>query len=448
MFGRRLASWNRFWFAPADPTVLGLIRICCGAVTTYTLFAYSFMLPDLLGKDAWYDLDLRLNTVRYRPSLTSPLHAPVGMEYAPAVASTPKEQEYIDAYKKKWGVAPPPPFPRDAEEAKQLDEFKEDHVYDLRVFGLAPPRTPQEYAYLDEYMHHSANVLRRPPPAYPHSDREKQDVFAYMAENDGFDPRLAASIGVPAWSLWFHVTDPRTMLFIHILIVLVAFLFTIGFCTRITSALTWMTSLWYIHRDPVMLFGVDTMMTILLLYLMIGSSGAALSVDRLIARWWSTAKPRVVNRWRRLFWRPALPQGALQPAAYSPVPLPTVSANFAIRLLQIHLCFVYGVSGLSKLQGPAWWQGTAVWGTLANYEFAPMNFEIFGVQVYTEFLRWLGHDWFLLACLLTASSWFTLAFEIGYPFLIWRPSTRWLFLWPSSYTASSACSWVSKPSRS
>ncbi len=151
-------------------------------------------------------------------------------------------------------------------------------------------------------MKHPANMMRRPPPAYPASAKEKEEIFDYMAKHSGFDPRLAYSIGQPAWSIWFHVTDPAAMTVIHGLVVLVTFLFTIGLCTRVTSVLTWMTSLWYIHRNPVLLFGVDTMMVILLLYLMIGPSGAALSVDRLIARWWSKAKPRVVNRWRSAVW--------------------------------------------------------------------------------------------------------------------------------------------------
>src|SRR5262249_27032635 len=116
------------------------------------------------------------------------------------------------------------------------------------------------------------------------------------------------------------------------------------------------------------------------------------------------------------------------PAAYSAVPVPSVSANVAIRLLQVHLCVIYMVSGLSKLQGSAWWGGTAVWSTLANFEFAPMAFEINHVQVYNEFLRLLGRHQLLLNTFLTGAGLFTLAFEIGYAFLIWRPSTRWVFL--------------------
>ena len=419
------SAWNAFWFTPRDPTVLGLIRICCGAITTYTVFAYTFMLQDFMGTHAWYDLNTRLTFLRTRAITIGPLS---GRNYPSAVPTNDKERAYVERYKQRWGVPPPPPFPATPQEEEDLNIFKERFHYDLRYDGLAPPKTKEEREYIPRYMLHPANTLRRPPPAYPASAKEEQAIFDYMATHDGLDPRLAYAIGQPSFSIWFHVTDPQAMMVIHCLIVFVTFLFTIGFCTRITSVLTWMTSLWYIHRDYIQLFGVDTMMMILLLYLMLGPSGAALSVDRLIARWWFRSKPRVVNRWRALMRLPALAANSLQPAAYSANPLPTVSANFAIRMLQIHLCIIYFISGVTKLQGAPWWNGTAVWGTLANFEFAPMPFTINHVQLYNDFLRWLGGYDLFLNTFLTGACWFTLAFEIGYAFLIWRPRTRWLFL--------------------
>jgi hypothetical protein len=212
------------------------------------------------------------------------------------------------------------------------------------------------------------------------------------------------------------------MAVLHTLIVVCAFLFTIGFCTRITSALTWFGSIGYIHRNPTMVFGVDTMITILLLYLMIGPSGSAFSVDNLIRRWWATAKPGVVQGWFR-FWRRSVPAlNEIAPAA-SPAIVPSIGANVAIRLLQVHICIIYLYSGLSKLQGPAWWTGEAVWGTLGNFEFAPMQFPL-----YMDFLVFISEHRWLYALIMTGGGFFTLIFEIGYPFLIWRPRLRWVFL--------------------
>src|SRR5262249_58223947 len=115
-------------------------------------------------------------------------------------------------------------------------------------------------------------------------------------------------------------------------------LFTLGLWTRVTSVLAWAGSTCYVHRCSTQLFGMDTMSTILLLYLMIGPSGAALSLDAWLRKRRDPTPPR-----------------------------PQVSANLAIRLLQVHFCFVYAMSGLSKLQGNLWWNGTALWDCLANY---------------------------------------------------------------------------------
>ncbi len=96
----------------------------------------------------------------------------------------------------------------------------------------------------------------------------------------------------------------------------------------------------YIHRTQQVLFGMDTMMNILLFYLMIGNSGAALSLDRLIARY------RAV--------RASLRRSGTIDAntrAFLACPPPSVSAGFAVRLIQIHFCFIYAAAGLAKLKG-------------------------------------------------------------------------------------------------
>jgi hypothetical protein len=77
------------------------------------------------------------------------------------------------------------------------------------------------------------------------------------------------------------------------------------------------------------------------------------------------------------------------------------------------------MAGLSKLQGQTWWNGTALWLTLGNYEFAPMD-----LGIYMSFLRFLGRYPWIYDAFMTAGGLFTLTFEIGYTFLIWRPKLR------------------------
>ena len=49
-------GWSAFWFTPADPTVLGLVRICAGLLTLYVHLMYSFHLQEFFGEKAWLTL--------------------------------------------------------------------------------------------------------------------------------------------------------------------------------------------------------------------------------------------------------------------------------------------------------------------------------------------------------------------------------------------------------
>jgi uncharacterized membrane protein YphA (DoxX/SURF4 family) len=414
-----LRSWERFWFTPADPTLWAMIRIGAGLIATYVLFVYSFQLQDMMGPNAWYDQQLRLEMIHDRPLQPLALLGPESDTIGEAIPTTEKEREYVFNYKKNYvGHRPPPPFPRDPEEERFIDQYIAKYNVDLRVFGLHPPREPEEKEYLLRYT----EAYGFPPPAYPASKAEEEAIDTYMARY-GFDPRRLYSRGITIWSVWLHVNDPTHMAVIHGLAVATGVLFTLGFATRITSALLWFFMLNYIHRNSQVQFGMDTMMVILLTYLAIGPSGAALSVDRLLARWWSRAKPGAIRGWYRLLGRPAPADGEIAPVAYSPQPQPLVSANVALRLLQLHVCIIYLMAGLSKLLGPVWWDGTACWRTLANPEFAP-----FQLQIYDKLIRWLASTTFPLYAFLNIGTLFTLCFEIGYAFLIWRPKTRWAFL--------------------
>src|SRR5436309_7289245 len=54
MFGNAWAAWCRFWFTPADPTPLCLMRIVAGLLVLYVHVAYTFDLHALFGPDGWY----------------------------------------------------------------------------------------------------------------------------------------------------------------------------------------------------------------------------------------------------------------------------------------------------------------------------------------------------------------------------------------------------------
>lgn len=332
-------GWDRFWFTPADPTVLGLVRICAGLMLLYMHLVYTWDLQAIFGPDAWINLKT-LNDVR---------------ENAPLYT-------------------------------RPTDKWQE---------------TPSI-----------------PPPPY---SKEEQD---YILRFDGWHPDQTFAKGTYGWSIWYHVTDPTWIRVVHVLVLINFALFTIGFGTRISSVLAWLANLSYLQRSLYGgLFGVDTITNLALLYLMIGPSGAALSVDRLIARYWHT--------WRalraRASSRKAVPvdDGFFRPGEALEIapPAPRVSANLALRLLQVHICIVYLASGLSKLQGPAWWNGTAIWSTMANADMSPVHYSL-----YVAFIRYLcDHRW-LWELFMSGGALFTLIFEISFPYLIWNRYLRWTMI--------------------
>jgi len=286
-------SWNRFWFTPADPIVLGFIRILGGLLILYIHLCYTFDLLSYVGGDrAWVD----------RP--------------------------------------------------------------------------------MAEYL--------------------RKDITIYIPAGDWVSAPILAGRGSYAWSIFYHMSDPFWIYALHFTFLGIIVLFTVGLWTRETSVLTWIACLSYIQRAPILLFGMDTMMSIFMFYMMIGPAGATLSLDRMLEIW----------KARRRFGPDYLP----------PVE-PSVSANVALRGMQVHFCMIYLASGTSKLLGPRWWAGTSLWWCYANYSFAPMN-----VSLYYETLVFLCKHRWLWEIVMSGGVVFTLVLECSFIFLVWLPRWRWLMV--------------------
>ena len=46
-------GWDRFWFTPADPTLLGVIRVLTGLMLLYTHAVWGLALNDFFGAEPW-----------------------------------------------------------------------------------------------------------------------------------------------------------------------------------------------------------------------------------------------------------------------------------------------------------------------------------------------------------------------------------------------------------
>ena len=342
-FASLAAGWRSFWFTPADPLVLAVQRIGAGLVLIYVVAVSTPLLPSLYAPDGLVD------------------HGVVNLFRKESPVTLPREQ-----WEPPEGSLPP----LTAEEVAKERQ------------GLTPPQ-------------------RMPPVWRPErAPRSNPELDPYYLRW-GMTPQFAYDEGVAQFSPYFHLRDPRWMRLVHGLGLVVAVLFTLGFCTRVTSVLAWVYALSLIHRVLFGVFGMDTMLALTLFYLMVSPSGARLSVDRLIQRF---RRARFALR---------------HPGVVVPMEVePSVAANVAVRLFQVHFCIVYINSGMSKLQGAAWWNGEAIWQTLANYEFTPVRFDL-----YTHLLTFLAGSLPLWHLTLIAGSLFTIFLELGLPFLIWYP--RW-----------------------
>lgn len=240
-------------------------------------------------------------------------------------------------------------------------------------------------------------------PAFEPVTPEEEAYMNYW----GAHPRFIEARGRWIFSIYFHLDDIRWIWVTHIAILTIMFAFAIGFCTRVTSVLTWISMLFYIHRSNTSLFGMDTIMIVVVMYMAIGPSGAAFSVDRLIARLMAIRKAKQEKK----------------PFPDYSLPTPTVMANLSLRMLQVHASIIYLVSGLTKLQGPAWWRGDATWGTMANWEFSPMR-----SKLYMMFLQTISEHRWLWEIVTMSGTFATLLFEVSFIFLVWNKKFRWLLI--------------------
>jgi len=402
---RAAEAVDRFWFAPADPTTLAVIRILCGVLTLYVHLAYSYDLQEFFGKDAWYSLQ-QANLERRefpRPTPGSGWYGQAGSlpPMLNPLTGIP-DQELRASVVAYMRAVTNDPDPTARERAAQL--------------LVAPPADPNQPGAWGQHVPPLAFVgsLSRPSRAVladfirklPGDRVERERILDYI-ERWGYDPRQLYDTGSYTWSIWFYVTDPGWMVVVHCVILVIMLMFTLGLCTRVTSVLTWLAALSYLQRSPLSLFGGDTMMIIMLLYLMIGPSGAALSLDRLIARWWAERQARLAGR----------------AAPVWEAPRPMISARFALRLLQIHFCFIYFSAGTAKLLGGSWWNGQAIYYTMANYEFAPLHREY-----YRDMMRFLAEHRLLWEIVMEGGSYFTLFLELSFPFLVWNRRLRPLYV--------------------
>jgi hypothetical protein len=151
----------------------------------------------------------------------------------------------------------------------------------------------------------------------------------------GFTPAWFAQRwggGIPRLDLLAGVTDERTTALVFWLGALAALLVAFGLASRAASVVLFVVVVSLHHRTPDILHSGDTLLRQLCFLVMVAPSGAAFSLDRLIAR-------------RR----------GLAPAVPPPVSL------WPQRLVQFQVAVVYFTTLWHKMTGTTWRDGTATW---------------------------------------------------------------------------------------
>ena len=158
----------------------------------------------------------------------------------------------------------------------------------------------------------------------------------------------------------------------------------LGIFPRCAAFCAWLATVSYCWRNMDILYSGDNLIRIGTFFLIFARSDGALSLPR---------------EMRRRFFSQTAPNAADYPCLVPAWPQ---------RILQLQLCILYLAAGIWKATGPTWRNGTAVGLVLQLGEFQ----------------RFPIPDFFLTPIMSQVMTYGTLAFELGFPVLIWIPKLR------------------------
>jgi hypothetical protein len=156
----------------------------------------------------------------------------------------------------------------------------------------------------------------------------------------------------------------------------------LGAWPRCAACCVWLAATSYSWRNPSILHSGDCLVRIGAFFLMFARTDGAASLPRWLRR-------------------------RLRPGASDAWPPPAVPA-WPQRILQLQLCILYFVTAVWKSMGGTWRDGTAVGMVLQLGEFQ----------------RFPIPDFFMTPLASQLFSYGTLAFEFGFPLLVWVPALR------------------------
>lgn len=172
---------------------------------------------------------------------------------------------------------------------------------------------------------------------------------------------------------------------LYALFLLLIFILLIGLANRWVTMIIFVLHLVFIQRNPAIIYGADLVSTFWLFYLCFVNHNQFFTIKKFL---------------------PFLKQKqVLQSDMFT---------SMGFRLIQIQLCIMYGYTGMEKLKGGTWWEGSAVWYVMGNDNLVPFDLSFF------QHMPWA----------IAFMTYSTLIFEIYFPIAIWLKPLKptWLFL--------------------
>lgn len=215
--------------------------------------------------------------------------------------------------------------------------------------------------------------------------------WKFWFTDDGFLPAATALEILPEFHKPLVSWYPHSVsgAFVYQVVSLIALaMLTLGVFGRIAALVAFLIHVAFLQRNYTIGYGADFVATFALFALIFMDNSRSFS----LTSWWRRKRGGIEKA-----------QGEIS----------SMISTMGLRLLQIQLCLVYGYTGMEKLKGAAWWDGTAVWSVIGNTQL--MLFD----------LSWLRNFPLVIAAMTFA----TLFFEIYFPAIVWyRPIRKWVLL--------------------
>lgn len=201
------------------------------------------------------------------------------------------------------------------------------------------------------------------------------------------------------WSIYYVVGSPMGVTSLMALTLMVAILLTVGLWTRVSAVLCFVLVTSMQVRNPVLAFGGDAALRMLLFYVALGRAGEVWSLDAVI-------------RARREYDRRLARGNRLRRPVTERRPIPV----WPLRLMQFQLALIYFASAMAKAFGVTWVQGSTLWYALLSPAHSRFNPEGQPLPAFMATLTRIG-------------TWVTLVWEFAFPvLLVLHRYARWIAL--------------------